>query len=84
MEIPGAMVRSFYNGAYSPVPEDIDQLTYEEMGNLAASSLLAEHKEALLHSDWQDIGVAVRLTRHSESAPLCVHAEFILGLQLAG
>ena len=80
---PGARVQSFYNGAYNPVPEDIDQLTYEEMGNLAASSLLADHEEALLLSDWQDIGVAVRLTRHSESAPLCVYAEFILGRQLA-
>ncbi len=80
---PGVRIRSFYNGAYSPVPEDIDQLTYEEMGNLAASGLLADHQEVMLLPDWQDIGVVVRLTRHSESAPLCVYAEIILGRQLA-
>ena len=80
---PSVTIQSFYNGAYSPVPEDIDQLTYEEMGNLAASGLLADHQEVMLLPDWQDIGVAVRLTRHSETAPLCVHAEFILGRQLA-
>ena len=80
---PEVRLRSFYNGAYSPVPEDIDQLTYEEMGNLAASSLLADHQEVILLPDWQDIGVAVRLTRHSKSAPLCVYAEIILGRQLA-
>ncbi len=78
-----ARIRSFYSGAYSPVPEDSDQLTYDEMGILAASGLLDDHEEALLRPDWQDIGVAVRLTRHSEFAPLCVHAEFILGRQLA-
>ncbi len=76
---PSVTVRSFYNGAYSPVPEDIDQLTYEEMGTLAASGLLADHEEALQLPDWQDIGVAVRLIRHSEIAPLCVHAEFVVG-----
>lgn len=75
-------IRSFYSGAYSPAPEGKDQLTYEEVGDLAASGLLADHEETLLLSDWQDIGVAVRLTRHSESAPLCVHAEFIVGRQL--
>ena len=79
---PGVRVRSFYSGAYSPAPEDIDQLTYEEVGDLAASGLLADHEETLLLSDWQDIGVAVKLTRHSETAPLCVHAEFVVGRQL--
>ena len=75
-------IRSFYSGAYNPAPEDIDQVTYEEVGDLAASGLLADHEETLLFSDWQDIGVAVKLTRHSETAPLCVHAEFIVGRQL--
>ena len=79
---PGVSIRSFYSGAYSPVPEDIDQLTYKEVGELAASGLLADHEETLLLSDWQDIGVAVKLTRHSETSPLCVHAEFIVGRQL--
>ncbi len=79
---PRVRIRSFYSGAYSPAPEDIDQLTYEEVGDLAASGLLADHEETLLLSDWQDIGVAVKLTRHSESAPLCVHAEFVVGRQL--
>ncbi|MYE54746.1 MAG: tetratricopeptide repeat protein [Chloroflexi bacterium] len=79
---PGVRIRSFYSGAYSPAPEDTDQLTYEEVGGLAASGLLADHEETLLLSDWQDIGVAVRLTRHSETAPLCVHAEFVVGRQL--
>ena len=80
---PGVGIRSFYNGAYNPVLQDMDQLTYEEMGNLAASGLLADHQEVMLLPDWQDIGVVVRLTRHSESAPLCVYAEIILGRQLA-
>ena len=79
---PGVSIRSFYSGAYSPAPEGIDQLTYEEVGELAASGLLADHEDILLLPDWQDIGVAVRLTRHSETAPLCVHAEFIVGRQL--
>ena len=79
---PGVEIRSFYSGAYNPVPEEIDQLTYEEVGDLAASGLLADHEGTLLLSDWQHIGVAVRLTRHSETAPLCVHAEFIVGRQL--
>ncbi len=79
---PRVRIRSFYSGAYSPAPEDIDQLTYEEVGDLAASGLLADHEETLLLSDWQDIGVAVKLARHSESAPLCVHAEFMVGRQL--
>ena len=76
---PGIRIHSFYSGAYNPAPEDKDQLTYEEVGDLAASGLLADHEETLLLSDWQDIGVAVRLTRHSETAPLCVHAEFVVG-----
>ncbi len=78
----GVGIRSFYSGAYSPAPKDIDQLTYEEVGELAASGLLADHEETLLLSEWQDIGVAVRLTRHSETAPLCVHVEFVVGRQM--
>lgn len=79
--LSGSVVRHGYSGAYAAIPEGLDVPNYEDMGKLAASSILNDHSDNLLRSDWQHVGIAVRLVNnptHGRS----VQAEVITAWQL--
>ena len=86
---PETLVRHAYGGAYCPIPEGIGivltenyaGITYEEMGNLAATGLLADYEETLLRSDWQHIGIAARLVMNSTYGR-SVQVEYVVAWQL--
>ena len=71
---PGWRVRYSFNGAHSPPLRDvlprafaleeanILMVEHDKMGELAASALLAEHKDILLRPDWQDIAVTIGIS----------------------
>ena len=80
---PGSVVRQSYGGAYSSTPVNMDELTYKDAGERAASALLEDYSETLLRSDWHDIGIAIRFVAHSDSRFLRrVQAEFVIAWQL--
>ena len=62
--LQGIVVRHGYSGAYVSIPEGVNLPTYENMGRLAASGLIRDHRDALLRSDWQHIGIVARLVTH--------------------
>ena len=77
----GTLVRHGYSGAYESIPEGVNVPNYEDMGKLAASGLIRDHRDSLLRSDWQHIGIATRLVNnptHGRS----VQAEIITAWQL--
>lgn len=81
----GFRIRFAYNGAFCPIPEDTDaySLTYEQLGNLAASGLLREHKDDLVRIDWQDIGISIRVVSSAPGIPgPAVQAEFVIGWRI--
>ena len=81
----GFRVRLAHNGAFCPIPEDMDanNLTYEQLGNLAAEGILRKEKETLLRPDWQDIGVAIRIVSFAPGIPMpAVQAEFLIAWRI--
>ena len=86
---PETVVRHAYGGGYCPIPEDMSVvlaenyagITYEEMGKLSTTGILADYEETLLRSDWQDIGIAARFVTHPTYGA-SVQAEFVIAWQL--
>ena len=79
--VSGMVVRQGYSGAYASIPEGIDVHTYEDTGKLAASGLIRDHRDNLLRSDWQHVGIATRLVNHPTHGR-SVQAEIITAWQL--
>ncbi len=81
----GFRLRFAYNGAFCPIPEDMDMqnLTYEQLGNLAAEGLLRKEKETLIRPDWRDIGVSIGIVRSAPGIPMpAVQAEVMLAWRI--
>ena len=79
--LQGPSVRHGYSGAYESIPEGVNVPNYENMGKLAASGLIRDHHDSLLRSDWQHIGIAVRLVMNPTYGR-SVQAEVITAWQL--
>lgn len=58
---PGFTTRWAYGGGYAPVPMGDGPIHVRDMAKLVANELLKTDGERLLRSDWQHIGVAVRV-----------------------
>lgn len=79
----GYRLRFAYNGAFCPIPEDMPNLTYEQLGSLAAEGLLRKEKEILTRLDWQDIGVSIKIVSSAPGIPMpAVQAEFLVAWRL--
>ena len=91
---PGWRVRYGFNVAHSPLLRDVlpEAFALEEanilmvehakIGELAASALLAEHKDILLRPDWQDIAVAISISGSQGNER--VQAEFLIAWKIPG
>ena len=84
---PGSRARHLFSGSVSPflseVRPDAEELSYADVGNIAATALLSDHNGVLLRTDWQDIAVTTTLSSEEDSRGPRVEAEFLIAWRLS-
>ena len=83
---PGFTARHLFSGSVRTFENEdqlgASELSYADLGNMAATALLSDHSGVMMRSDWQDIAVTTTMSGAEDSRGIRVEAEFLIGWRL--